>query len=66
MRPQSRGRAGRDASAPVVHEMGPIERCPACDGTDFLIDERNGVIFRCLGCGQGWAYELGWVWPVPA
>lgn len=54
-----------DLASPIVHNLGPLDRCPGCEGSDFLVDESDGlVIFRCLGCGESWRYELGYVWRV--
>ncbi len=50
---------------PVAHAIGPLDRCPECGGSDFLVDEPDGlVVFHCLGCDGSWRYELGYVWRV--
>lgn len=57
----------RTDPAPSGHtgHIGPIDDCPACHVRDFVAQERgDAVVFRCLGCGSSWRYELGWVWCV--
>jgi hypothetical protein len=50
---------------PIVHNLGPLDRCPGCGGSDFLVDEPEGLlVFHCLGCDESWRYELGYVWRV--
>ncbi len=54
-----------EQQAEVMHEMGPIDSCPDCNGRDFLTEDvRDTMVFTCLGCGARWRYELGFVWQV--
>jgi hypothetical protein len=49
----------------VVHAVGPIDACPGCAETEFLVmTAHDAVAFRCVGCAALWRYELGFVWAV--
>lgn len=53
-------------SPPLLHTIGPVDHCPGCGGRDFVADSStsDSTVFLCLGCGDGWRYELGYVWKV--
>jgi hypothetical protein len=54
-----------DVGAEELLELYPIESCPRCDGSEFIVDVRHdSPTFRCRRCGALWRYELGYVWSV--
>jgi hypothetical protein len=55
-----------EAPSQLVHSIGPLPSCPACDGTDFLVKDGHGrpITFVCLGCRAAWRFGLGYVWRV--
>ena len=53
-----------ESSTHLTH-FGPVDACPTCDERDFMTESQGDVVvFRCLMCGIGWRYELGFVWAV--
>lgn len=55
-----------DADAGVIRSepvRAPFDSCPSCDGRTFDTEATaDRPVFRCVRCGAGWLYELGYVW----
>lgn len=58
--------AREDARPVTALERGPVraplDACPRCDADTFEAEvTTDRPVFRCLGCGAAWLYELGYV-----